>query len=121
MHEIIRDLFNSKMTHHERITCGAKTRGGEPCQAQAMANGRCRNHGGLSTGARTEEGRKKSLAAIGRIQSENWEPHPTIELVEAHRQKKLLRLEWAQERKIRIEPVPDPERDVFDPDDGDFI
>jgi hypothetical protein len=31
--------------------CGAKTRSGTPCQSQAMENGRCRMHGGTSTGA----------------------------------------------------------------------
>jgi hypothetical protein len=31
--------------------CGAKTRSGGPCQTPAMTNGRCRSHGGLSTGA----------------------------------------------------------------------
>lgn len=31
--------------------CGAKTRSGKPCQAQAMSNGRCRMHGGTNTGA----------------------------------------------------------------------
>jgi len=30
--------------------CGAKTRSGTPCKAPAMANGRCRMHGGKSTG-----------------------------------------------------------------------
>jgi len=30
--------------------CGAKTRTGKPCKAYAMANGRCRMHGGSSTG-----------------------------------------------------------------------
>jgi len=30
--------------------CGAKTRKGKPCQAPAMKNGRCRMHGGRSTG-----------------------------------------------------------------------
>lgn len=29
--------------------CGAKTRSGQPCQAQAMPNGRCRMHGGKAT------------------------------------------------------------------------
>jgi len=38
--------------------CGAHARStGEPCKAKAMTNGRCRNHGGLSTGAKTEEGK----------------------------------------------------------------
>lgn len=43
----------------DRPKCGARTRKGSPCQAPSMPNGRCRMHGGLSTGARTEEGRQK--------------------------------------------------------------
>ena len=39
--------------------CGAKTRSGLRCQSPAMANGRCRMHGGLSTGPRTAEGLQK--------------------------------------------------------------
>lgn len=42
-----------------KIECGAYARStGQPCKAQALANGRCRNHGGLSTGPRTPEGRR---------------------------------------------------------------
>lgn len=37
--------------------CGARTRPGHPCRGPAMANGRCRMHGGPSTGPRTPEGR----------------------------------------------------------------
>lgn len=33
--------------------CGAKTRKGPPCRSPAVANGRCRMHGGKSTGPRT--------------------------------------------------------------------
>lgn len=36
--------------------CGAKTRSECPCKAPAMANGRCRMHGGTSTGPRTTAG-----------------------------------------------------------------
>ena len=36
--------------------CGARTRRGTACAAKALANGRCRNHGGHSTGPRTPEG-----------------------------------------------------------------
>jgi hypothetical protein len=36
--------------------CGAKTRKGTPCRSAAMPNGRCRMHGGCSTGAKTAEG-----------------------------------------------------------------
>jgi hypothetical protein len=38
------------------VRCGAKTRQGSACQAPAMPNGRCRMHGGKSTGPRTAEG-----------------------------------------------------------------
>lgn len=31
---------------------------GKPCQAKAMTNGRCKNHGGMSTGPKTPEGRQ---------------------------------------------------------------
>lgn len=34
-----------------RTQCGAKTRQGAPCKAPAMPNGKCRIHGGLSTGS----------------------------------------------------------------------
>ena len=41
-----------------KIKCGAHARStGNPCQAKALRNGRCRNHGGNSTGPRTEAGK----------------------------------------------------------------
>lgn len=43
--------------------CGAKTRSGSPCQSKTMANGRCRMHGGKSTGA--PKGNKNNLKAGG--------------------------------------------------------
>jgi hypothetical protein len=39
------------------LRCGARTRAGGPCRAPAMANGRCRMHGGASTGPQTAVGR----------------------------------------------------------------
>jgi len=36
--------------------CGAKTRKNTPCLGPAMRNGRCRMHGGASTGPRTAAG-----------------------------------------------------------------
>jgi hypothetical protein len=39
--------------------CGAYARStGQPCQAKALTNGRCKNHGGMSTGPKTSSGRK---------------------------------------------------------------
>lgn len=36
---------------HQCQKCLARTRSGKECQSPAMPNGRCRMHGGLSTGA----------------------------------------------------------------------
>jgi hypothetical protein len=52
----------------ERPKCGAKCQDGTWCQAPAVwdrernqpRNGRCRAHGGLSTGPRTVEGKRRS-------------------------------------------------------------
>ena len=35
----------------DKQICGAKTRSGTPCQNKPLKNGRCRLHGGLSTGS----------------------------------------------------------------------
>jgi hypothetical protein len=44
--------------------CGAKTRRGTDCQCPAMSNGRCRLHGGLSTGAKTLAGIERIRRAV---------------------------------------------------------
>ena len=42
-----------------KYQCGAFARStGQPCKAKALANGRCKNHGGMSTGPKTPEGRQ---------------------------------------------------------------
>jgi hypothetical protein len=43
--------------------CGAKTRRQTSCHAPAMPNGRCRMHGGASTGPRTPKGLARSNKA----------------------------------------------------------
>ena len=55
-----------------RPQCEAKTRAGGKCKATPVwdktnnkpKNGRCRMHGGLSTGARTPEGKLRALANL---------------------------------------------------------
>ncbi len=44
------------------FTCGAKSkRSGQPCKNKSIyRNGRCKFHGGLSTGPRTEAGKRKA-------------------------------------------------------------
>jgi hypothetical protein len=44
--------------------CGAKNRLGLPSQCPAMPNGRCRLHGGKSTGPRTTEGIERIQRAV---------------------------------------------------------
>ena len=44
--------------------CGARSkRTGKPCRAAAMPNGRCKVHGGKSTGPRTPKGLERSRRA----------------------------------------------------------
>ncbi len=43
--------------------CGARTRSGSACRSPAMPNGRCRMHGGKSTGPRTAEGLERMRRA----------------------------------------------------------
>lgn len=68
--------------------CGAKTRGLMPCRAPAMANGRCRMHGGASTGAKTAAGKAHQRAATTRhgrysiVEREFWQA-TRLELVKA--------------------------------------
>lgn len=59
----------------ERPRCGARCRDGHACRAPAVwvagelvpRNGRCRVHGGLSTGPRTAEGKARALAALAKV------------------------------------------------------
>ena len=50
------------------LTCGAKTRKGTPCRCKPLKNGRCKYHGGMSTGPRTPEGRRR----IAEAQRRRW-------------------------------------------------
>lgn len=46
-----------------KASCGARTRRGTNCMCKALANGKCKLHGGMSTGPRTPEGRARIAAA----------------------------------------------------------
>jgi len=51
--------YKEKFNIKDAKKCGAKTRKSTACQSPAMKNGRCRMHGGKSTGARTKAGIEK--------------------------------------------------------------
>ena len=56
------------------MACGAKTRGGTPCKRRDLyRSGRCKLHGGLSTGPRTVKGKRRS-ARNGK-RTRNGKPH----------------------------------------------
>lgn len=64
-----------------RLRCGAKTRHGGACQRKALANGRCRNHGGLSSGPKSPSGRHR-IAEAQRRRWARWRalPQPSASL-----------------------------------------
>ena len=50
---------------NKKIPCGAKRKyDGNPCQAKALFNGRCKLHGGMSRGQTTIEGKRKALSNL---------------------------------------------------------
>lgn len=57
--------LKTKVLRGLATVCGAKNRRGLPCQCkQVFRGGRCKFHGGMSTGARTPEGKAKAIAAM---------------------------------------------------------
>lgn len=65
--------------------CGAMCRNGLPCKAKAVVNenkfpinGRCRMHGGVSSGPKTQEGRLKSREAARAGMIEYWEKRKAL-------------------------------------------
>src|SRR3954447_14288243 len=88
---------------HAAPRCGARRkRDGRPCQGPAMRNGRCRVHGGLSTGPRTAEG-------LARSRRSNWKHgHYSAEAKrvrrEARQQYRLLRQLIATDDEDGVRP-----------------
>jgi hypothetical protein len=79
---------------HTAPRCGARRRDGQPCQGPAMPNGRCRMHGGKSTGPRTPEGLERSRKA--RWQHGHYTAAAKAARAEARASMRLLRWLLAQ-------------------------
>ena len=63
----------------DRPRCGARCRDGHACLAPVVwpdgawrPRRRCRNHGGMSTGPRTEEGKRRAAAASRQRMVDRW-------------------------------------------------
>ena len=80
----------------ESARCDARTRRGTPCKTRAMANGRCRMHGGLSTGPRTAEGIERIRLALTKHGR-----YSQAALAERRQVQALLRDAWETLRQFR--------------------
>src|SRR5690625_7696169 len=63
---------------HARKRCGAKTRAGTPCKNGAMANGRCRMHGGKSTGPPKKNSNARTHGLFAK-----YLPQETLEIMDS--------------------------------------
>ena len=76
MRNISKELFQLRrlesIPRAKRPRCGARTRAGTLCMAQALINGKCRQHGGLSTGIRTLAGLKRQREAASKFMKAKW-------------------------------------------------
>lgn len=62
-----------------KTMCGAHARTtGAPCKAKALPNGRCKLHGGMSTGPKTLEGRQ-AIGAATKARMSNGQLQKAIE------------------------------------------
>ena len=85
--------------------CGAYARStGLPCEAKAMPNGRCKNHGGMSTGPKTTAGRQ-AIAQATRQRMASGQRKRVLEgfyrWLEGGGREMLSRLAKARERRRR--------------------
>lgn len=76
---------------HTRKRCGAKTRSGKPCKNGAMANGRCRMHGGKSTGPPKENQNAKKHGFFSK-----YIPQETLEIMNGMGEVSPADLIWDQ-------------------------
>lgn len=76
------------------IKCGAKTRTGEPCKNYAMANGRCRMHGGKSTGPKDKTKLEKNKNAETHGFFSRHLPQETLDIIQEIKEKNPLDILW---------------------------
>ena len=91
----------------QKTKCGAYARTtGNPCNAKAMPNGRCKNHGGMSTGPKTPQGRQ-AIAQATRQRMASGQRKRVLEgfyrWLEGGGSGMLSRLAKARERRKRWE------------------
>lgn len=91
--------------------CGAKTRSGGKCQGKAMPNGRCRMHGGPSTGPKDNRGNTNAVKHgiyLSRLTEAEQADYQALELGSVDHELRLARIRLARaldaEKAARAEP-----------------
>lgn len=74
--------------------CGAKTRSGNPCRNYAMANGRCRMHGGKSTGPKDKTKLKENKNAEKHGFFSKYLPEETLSIIKEIQEKDPIDILW---------------------------
>lgn len=74
---------------HTRKRCGAKTRSGKPCKNGAMENGRCRMHGGKSTGPPKKNSNARTHGLFAK-----YLPDETLEIMNSINEIDPLEILW---------------------------
>ena len=86
--------------------CGAKTRAGTPCATPAMPNGRCRMHGGKSTGAPLgNDNAVKHGIYRATLTDEEREGYDSLELGSVDHELRLARIRLARTLKAERDGV----------------
>ena len=83
--------------------CGAKTRSGHTCKNSAMANGRCRMHGGKSIGAKNNKNNLKHGIYSKFITDDEWQAVEQSELDSLDDELKLCKVRLLRALKAENE------------------
>jgi len=91
--------------------CGAKTRNGIPCKQNSMPNGRCRMHGGPSTGPKDQRGNTNAVKHgiyMKRLTEAEQADYQALELGSVDHELRLARIRLARaldaEKAAKAEP-----------------
>ena len=87
--------------------CGARTRRGTSCLCKALENGRCKYHGGMSTGPTSFEGQVRALGNLRQFRGlGEKELHARVR--ERIRERELDRL--ADEKELLVQEMLEAQR-----------
>lgn len=92
--------------------CGAKTRNGSPCKNNAMSNGRCRMHGGKSTGVKGNKNAAKPGSLYSKFLTEDEQKISegmNLGSIDEELRLTRIRLMRALERENKIDEESDPD------------